>query len=85
MPQEKPGPKQPQADLGLTQVGLKFSTVDIKNRIVMCIHPKAVFEPRHEKNNDVVSAQLRHKQSCTSTENDYGLEMLDLGGIILSM
>ena len=34
-------------------------------------------EPRHEKTNNVVSEQLGHKPSCTSTEDGYRLEILD--------
>ena len=43
-------------------------------------------EPRHEKTNNVVFEQLRHKQGCSSTEDGKRLEILDLGrrGIVLS-
>ena len=32
----------------------------------------------HEKNNNVVSKQVGHKPSCTSTEDSYRLEILDV-------
>ena len=33
-----------------------------------------LFEPRHEKTNDLVSNQVRHKPGCTATEDGYMLE-----------
>ena len=44
-------------------------------------------EPYHEETKNVVSEQVRHKQSCTSTEDGWGLEILDLGsrGIVVSV
>ena len=45
------------------------------------------FEPRHEKANNVVSKQVRHNPSCTSTEDGLRLEILGLESreIILSV
>ena len=43
---------------------------------------KGVFEPRHEKTNIVVSEQVRHKPSCTSTEDGERLDS-ECRGIIL--
>ena len=47
----------------------------------------ALFEPRHEKTNVLVSDQVRHKPGCTATEDGQRLEILDLEskGIVLSM
>ena len=44
------------------------------------------FEPRHEKA-ILVSELVRHKPSCTSTDDDWRLEILDIEsrGIVLSM
>ena len=46
------------------------------------------YEPNHEKTYLWVSAQVRHKQGCTTTEDDYsyGLKFWDVGsrGIVLS-
>ena len=39
---------------------------------------KAIFEPPRGKTNNVVSEQVRHKQGCTSTEDGWRLEILDL-------
>ena len=36
------------------------------------------YEPSHKKTNNVVSDQVQHKLSCTSTEDGYRLENLDL-------
>ena len=43
------------------------------------------FEPPHAKTNSVVSEQVRHKLSCTSTEDGYKLDISDLRrrGILL--
>ena len=43
-------------------------------------------EPPRGKTNNVVSEQVRHKPTCTSTENSYKLEISDLSrrGIVLS-
>ena len=45
------------------------------------------FEPHHEKTNNVVSKQVLHKSSCTSTEDCKRLEILDLKsrGVVLSV
>ena len=47
----------------------------------------ATYELRYEKTNNVVSEQVQHKPSCTSSEDGYRLEILDLesGGIVLSI
>ena len=44
-------------------------------------------EPPHEKTNDVVSKQVRHKLDCTVAEAGWKLEISDLGrkGIVLSV
>ena len=45
-------------------------------------------EPRHEETNNVVSEQVRHKPSCTSTKDGWRLAILDLRnsrGIIRSV
>ena len=44
-------------------------------------------EPRHEKNNILVSDLVRHKPGCTATEDGERLKISDLEsrGIILSM
>ena len=49
--------------------------------------PVFLFEPRHEKTNNVVSKHVQHQLVCTITEDGYKLEILDLEsrGIILSM
>ena len=46
-----------------------------------------MYEPRHQKTNNVVFEQVRHKLVCTITEDGWGLEILDLGrrGIVLSI
>ena len=46
-----------------------------------------IIEPGHEKTNNVVSEQVLHKLSCTSTEDDYRLEVFNLEnrGIVLSV
>ena len=46
-----------------------------------------VFEPPHEKTNNVISEQFSHKPSCTSTEDGWRLEILDLENreIVLSL
>ena len=48
---------------------------------------KHIFEPHHDKTNNVVSQHIRHKSSSTSTEDGQKLKILDLegGGIVLSM
>ena len=47
---------------------------------------KTSFEPPRGKTNNVVSEQLRHKPTCTSTEKCKKLELSDLSrrGIVLS-
>ena len=44
-----------------------------------------IYEPPRGKTNNVVSEQVRHRPSCTSTEYGYNLEILDLstGEIVL--
>ena len=44
-------------------------------------------EPCHEKTYNKVSEQVRHKPSCTNTEDGWRLEILDLEsrGIVLPM
>ena len=37
-----------------------------------------MIEPPHEKTNNVVSKQVRHKPAYTGTEDGYRLEILDL-------
>ena len=46
-----------------------------------------ISQPCHEKNCHRVSDQVRHKLGCTTTDDDYRLEISDLGsrGIVLSM
>ena len=46
-----------------------------------------LFEPRHQKTNNVVSEQVQHKPSCTSTEDSLRLEVCDLEsrGFVLSL
>ena len=46
-----------------------------------------IFEPRHEKTNNLVSDLARHKPGCTSTEDGWRLEISDLEsrGIVQSM
>ena len=46
-----------------------------------------LIEPPRGKTNNVVSEQVRHKSGCTSTEECYRLEILDLEsrGIVLSV
>ena len=46
---------------------------------------KVIYEPRREKTINVVSEQVRHKPSCTNTEDGYRLEILDIDsrGIVL--
>ena len=49
---------------------------------------KILFEPRHEKTNNMVSEQVRHKPSYTSAEYGWRLETLGLlesRGILLSI
>ena len=41
-------------------------------------HAVTQSEPRHEKTNNVVFEQVQHKPSCTSTEDGYRLEILDI-------
>ena len=45
------------------------------------------FEPPHEKTNNVVFEQVQRKRSCTSIEDGYGLEILNIErrGIVLSV
>ena len=45
-----------------------------------------LFEPPRGQTNNVVSEQVRHKPTCTSTEKSYNLEISDLSrrGIVLS-
>ena len=45
------------------------------------------FEPMHEKTNNAVSKQVRHKSGCTVTEAGLKLEISDLRirGIVLSV
>ena len=45
------------------------------------------YEPPHEKTYKVASEQVRHKPSCTSTEDGWMLEILDLErrGTVLSV
>ena len=45
------------------------------------------FEPPRGKTNNVVSEQVPHKPTCTSTEKSYKLEISDLSrrGIVLSV
>ena len=48
---------------------LSYSTTESR-RALVCKWPKGlVLEPRREKTNNVVSKQVRHKLSCTSTED----------------
>ena len=42
------------------------------------ILPTMSYEPPRGKTNNVVSKQVRHKPTCTSTEAGYKLEILDL-------
>ena len=44
-------------------------------------------EPSHGKTNNVVSEQVQHKPSCTSTKDGEGLEILELesSGTVLSV
>ena len=46
-----------------------------------------LYEPVHEKTNNLGSDQVRHKPGSAITEDDYRLEILDLEsrGIVLSM
>ena len=46
-----------------------------------------LFEPVHEKTNNLGSHQARHKLGCTITEDGLRLEILDLEsrGIVLSL
>ena len=46
-----------------------------------------LFEPVHEKTNNLGSDQVRHKPGCTVTEEVWRLEILDLEsrGIVLSV
>ena len=37
-----------------------------------------IFEPSHEKTNNVVFLEVKHKLSCSSTEDEKRLEMFDL-------
>ena len=56
-----------------------------KTRIIhhVCFHN---YEPPHEKTNNVVFEQIRHKPGSTATEDSYKLEISDLRrrGIVLS-
>ena len=60
-------------------------TIFVKYMLEMCLflmlkcdnHVKN--ELHHGKTNSVVSEQVRHKLSCTSTEDGQRLEILDLG------
>ena len=38
---------------------------------------RKIFEPQHEKTNNVVSDQVEHKPRCASTEDGYRPEILD--------
>ena len=41
----------------------------------------SIIEPHHEKTNNVVSEQARHKPSCASTKYGYKLEILNLESV----
>ena len=54
---------------------------------ISALDPKfQLFEPPRGKTNNVVSEQVRHKPTCTSTEKSWKLEISDLSrrGIVLS-
>ena len=46
-----------------------------------------IFEPEHEKTNNLGSDQVPHKPGCTVTEDDKRLQISDLEsrGIVLSV
>ena len=58
-----------------------------RNPLLVLKTSDSLDEPRHEKPNKVVSEQVQHKPSCTSTEDGYRLEILYLKrrGNVLSM
>ena len=54
----------------------QFSKIkQTKMMIIMTMMMKMVFEQHHENTINVVSDQVLHKRSCTSTEDDYRLEI----------
>ena len=45
---------------------ITFENMQIFSKLLNMLNGRK-FEPRHEKHNSVVSEQVRHKPSCTST------------------
>ena len=60
---------------------------DIDNDIASELIHERKNELNHDKTNNVVSEQVLHKMSCTSTEDGYRVQILDLErrGIVLSV